>query len=189
MGHHSGYYCSNCKAEVNKYADDCPSCKHLFINNEAGIAKAERIRTVVKRRGGAIKLLLAFALTGLFLSAAFVGGMAESGGNDDLAWIILGTGGLVVIISLIGIILSCQYIKLVRKMGRRATVKPLKSSEQDLEISSEPDLQASNSSNLQPPIYEYHDDGFYKWICGFCDGENTTDEASCPICGYLRIQR
>lgn len=189
MGHHSGYYCSNCKAEVNKYADGCPSCRHLFINNEAGIAKAERIRTIVKRRGGAIKSLLAFTLTGLFLSGIFVGGMAESGGYDDLAWLLLGTGGLVVIISLIGIILSCQYIKLVREMERRATVKSRKSSEQDLEVSSEPDLQPSNALDSEPSIYEYRADGIYKWICGFCDGENTTDEARCPICGYLRIQR
>lgn len=189
MAHHSGYYCSNCKAEVNKYADRCPSCKHLFINNEAGIAKVERIRTIAKRRGGAIKSLLAFALTGLFLSGFFAGGMAESGGNDDLAWLILGTGGLVVIISLIGIILSCQYIRLVREMGRRATVKPRRSSGQDLTASAEQDLQPSDSSDSQPSIYEYRDDGTYKWICGFCDGENTTDEARCPICGYLRMQR
>lgn len=173
MGYHSGYYCSNCKAEVNKYADGCPSCRHLFINNEAGIAKAERIRTIAKRRGGAIKSLLAFTLTGLFLSGIFVGGMAESDGYDDLAWLLLGTGSLVVIISLIGIILSCQYIKLVREMERRATVIP----------------QQPPKKFPAPFIYEYRADGIYKWICGFCDGENTTDEERCPICGYLRMQR
>lgn len=190
---HSSYYCSNCKAEVDKYADSCPHCKHVFINSEAGVEKVAKIRTTVKRKGKSIKWLLAFTVTGLFVGSFFNGAMEEFAGNADLVCLLLGADSLVIVISLIGIFLSSQYLRLVGELGRQATVISPRSSESEPQSSSEPDLQpsseTSNSSASLPSIYEYLDDGTYKWICGFCDGENTTDEARCPICGYLRMQR
>ncbi len=72
---------------------------------------------------------------------------------------------------------AATITKLVHKMGRRATII-------DPELGPRGDFKTD-----EDVIYEYHDDSTYKWICGFCDGENTTDEARCPICGYLRVQR
>lgn len=200
----SGEYCKYCGAEVDKDVDSCPVCKHIFINNMAGKRKVADIETAVKKKEAIIKFLLAVTISGLFLSGAFIGAMAEAENNkDDLAWLILGIGSLVVIISLIGIIYSCQNISLVCKMQRQTTTRQKSDdgvlgtdtgdeTEVDIDGKARTDTGAKTETSSNGRyglfIYEYHDDGTYKWICGFCDGENTTNEERCPICGYLRTQ-
>lgn len=191
-----GDYCKYCGAEVDKDVDSCPVCKHIFINNLAGKRKVADIKAAVKKKETIIKILLAFTISGLFLSGAFIGAIEEAGNNkDDLVWLILGTGSLVVIISLIGIMYSCQNISLVCKMQRQTTTRQKPNGggsrtdtggETGTDIGGKVRTNTGGKNDLF--IYEYHDVGTYKWICGFCDGENTTDEARCPICGYLRTQ-
>lgn len=184
-------YCKHCGAEVDKDADSCNVCKCIFIDNVAGKKKIVDIKSAVKKKEGIVESLLAFTITGIFLSGSFIGAMRESESND-LVWLIVGMGNLVIIVSFIGIICSCQNISLANRLSRQTTMIRKKISDGELgtdtggkagpDIISEP----KGESDL---IYEYHDDGSsYKWICGFCDGENVTDEARCSICGYLRIQ-
>lgn len=175
MNSHS-YHCSHCKADVSKNIESCPSCNYLFINTVEGIANVKKIEAMAKRKKNAIVSFLIFAVFGLFLSGLFAGTMVEAGNNDELEWLLLGVGGFVIIISLIGTILSNQYIVLVHKMRRQATVV-------------EESNPGSGPDSGYEFIYEYCDNGTYKWVCGFCDGENVTDEDRCLICGYLRTKR
>lgn len=184
------FYCKHCGAEVDKDADSCPVCKCIFINNVAGIRKKADIKTAMKRKKGIVEFLLAFTITGFLLTGVFIGAMWESESND-LAWLIAGMGSLVIIVSFIGIICSCQHISLANRLSRQTTMKKKKVPGGELGNGfggkTGPDIKGGPTNNESDLIYEYHDDGSYKWICGFCDGENVADEARCPICGYLRI--
>ncbi len=183
------FYCKHCEAEVDEHEDVCPACKCIFTNNAAGKKKVADLKTAMKRKKRIVESLLAFTITGIFLTGSFLGAMWESESND-LTWLILGMGSLVIIVSFIGIICSCQHISLANRLSRKTTMKRKEvdksgtgpDGKTDQGIINKP--KGGDESDL---IYEYHYDGSYKWICGFCDGESVADEARCPICGYLRI--
>ncbi len=182
MIYHS-YYCENCGTEVDKDVDSCPACSHIFVNNTAGKRKIENIKATVKKEEAIIEFLLVFTIAGLFLSGAFIGAISELGSDKDgLVWMILGTGAIIIITSLTGIGYSCQNISLVCKLRSQTTVREKVYDDEGR------DGHPKKGHKTVSVIYEYHHEATYKWICEFCDGENTADEARCAICGYLRTQ-
>lgn len=170
------YRCSHCKANVSRDMISCPSCTYLFINTVNGIKNVKEIKAEIKRKKIEIGFLLVFSLIVLGISGV-IGGI---GVDDADGMILFAFGGLVTLFSMIGIICSNQYIMLIHKIRKRATIS---------------DYGGYPPPSPPPPpfppviIYEYSDDGKYKWTCRFCGAENMTNKDRCLVCGYMKTKQ